>query len=32
MAGEGNTECSRMKTKTEMPVRITRDVPIRRIR
>jgi hypothetical protein len=32
MAGEGKTECSRMKTKIEMPIRITMDVPMRRIR
>ena len=32
MAGEGKTECSRMKMKMEMPIRITRDVPARRIR
>src|SRR5580704_4706948 len=32
MAGEGKTECSRTKTKIEMPIRITTDVPMRRIR
>src|SRR5437660_6864683 len=31
-AGEGKTECSRTKTKIEMPIRITMDVPRRRIR
>jgi len=32
MAGEGKTTRSSMKTKIEMPIRITRDVPKRRIR
>ena len=32
MAGEGKTACNRMKMKTEMPARITSDVPSRRIR
>ena len=32
MAGEGKTARSRMKTKIEMPIRITSDVPARRIR
>ncbi len=31
-AGEGKTARSSMKTKIEMPIRITRDVPARRIR
>jgi hypothetical protein len=32
MAGEGKTACRRTKTKTEMPNRITMDVPTRLIR
>jgi hypothetical protein len=32
MAGDGKTVRNRMKMKIEMPVRITSDVPNRRIR
>jgi hypothetical protein len=32
MAGEGKTACSRRKMRTEMPNRITTDVPKRRMR
>ncbi len=32
MAGEGKTACSKMKMKIEMPIRITTEIPHRRIR
>jgi hypothetical protein len=32
IAGDGKTACSSTQTKIEMPIRITTEVPVRRIR